>query len=129
MITVVCWTWPGERIYKPEYVNTLCEMLAQHLHAPHQLVCITDDRAGFAPSVELMPVPEAALNLAEMITPEGRGMPSCYRRLWMFSDEARCLGQRVLLLDVDLVITRDITHLVWRDEGFVGWRPTMKWGN
>ena len=129
MLTVVCWIWRGERTYLPAHVNVLRSMLERHLRVPHRLVCITDETEGFDPRVELMPTPKAALALAELKSPEGERFPSCYRRLWMFSDEARCLGERVLLTDVDAVITGDITHLVARREPFVGWKPRMSWGN
>jgi len=121
--------WRGERVYLPEHVNALRRMLARHLHVPHRLVCITDETGDFDPGVVVMPTPAAAMRLAHMKTPEGSRMPSCYRRLWVFSDEARCLGERILLTDVDAVITGDITHLVERTEPFVGWRPGQVWGN
>lgn len=129
MISVVCWIWRGERVYLPAHVNTLRRMLERHLHVPHRLVCITDDAGDFDPEIVVMPTPAEAMRLAHMKSPEGERFPSCYRRLWMFSDEARCLGDRVLLTDVDAVITGDITHLVERTEPFVGWKPRMAWGN
>lgn len=129
MLTVVTWIWRGERVYLPEHVNALRRMLTRHLHVPHRLVCITDEPGDFDPEIVVMPTPAAAMRLADVKTPEGSRMPSCYRRLWVFSDEARCLGERILLTDVDAVITGDITHLVSRTEPFVGWRPGQVWGN
>lgn len=129
MITVVTWIWRGERIYLPAHVNVLRRMLERHLHVPHRLVCITDETEGFDPGITVMPTPAAAMRLADVKSPEGARFPSCYRRLWMFSDEARVLGERVLLTDVDAVITGDITHLAARTETFVGWLPRMTWGN
>lgn len=129
MITIVTWTWRGERIYLPSYVNTLRSMFERHLNVPHKLFCITDDTDGFDSRIELLKTPESAQRLAHMKSPEGGAMPSCYRRLWLFSDEAKCLGDRILLTDVDAVITGNITHLVQRDESFVGWRPRSRWGN
>lgn len=129
MLKVVCWIWRGERIYLPEHVNVLRRMLARHLHVPHRVVCITDERDGFDSGIEVVPTPAAARRVAAMKSPEGDQMPSCYRRLWMFSDEAREIGDRVLLTDVDLVVTGDMTQLVARAEPFVGWLPRGKWGN
>lgn len=129
MLTVVCWIWRGERVYLPEHVNVMRSMFARHLHVEHRVVCITDETDGFDPGVIVMPTPAAARALADVKTPEGERMPSCYRRLWLFSDEARCLGDRVLLTDVDLVLTGDITHLARREESFVGWLPRTSWGN
>jgi hypothetical protein len=46
----------------------------------------------------------------------------------MFSDEAKMLGERVMLIDVDLVFTADPAPLFDRQEDFVGWRPLRTWG-
>jgi hypothetical protein len=47
--------------------------------------------------------------------------PSCYRRLWLFSEEAKAFGERVLALDVDVVVTGRLEPLIERNETFVGW--------
>jgi hypothetical protein len=125
LLTVCCWLWGG-RNYQPAHVNVLASTMRRHLGA-HRFVCISDEY-GFSSDVEVLPMPDAALALGELLTPEGGRFPSCYRRLWMFSDEARCLGERVLLVDIDLVVVRSIQHLVDRDEPFVGWRPIANWG-
>ena len=122
------WLWRGNREYRPRHVNVLAAMLRRHLTIPHRFVCITDETEGFSSDVEVMPTPGAARALGELSTPEGAGFPSCYRRLWMFSDEARALGDRVLLLDVDLVLIGNIDHLI-TDDSFIGWQPKMTWGH
>ena len=38
------------------------------------------------------------------------------------------LGERVLLVDIDFVVIRDMAHLLDRPEDFVGWRPRALWG-
>lgn len=130
MISVVCWIWHGPRMYEPKHANVLRRMLGRHLKVPFRFICITDTTDGFDPEVEVMPIPAASAAVGHLRTPEAnQQMPSCYRRLWMFSDEARVLGERVLLLDVDLVALNDITPLIERDEDFVGWRPRKAWGN
>lgn len=133
MLSVVCWLWGGRglgvRPYRPAHVNVLASMLRRHLRVPHELVCITDQTEGFDDTVRVAPMPAAAADLGKLKTPEGGRFPSCYRRLWLFSSEARQLGQRFLLVDIDVVLTGDITHLVQRDEPFVGWRPRAGWGN
>jgi hypothetical protein len=47
----------------------------------------------------------------------------------MFSDEARVLGERVLLIDIDLVVVADLTPIFDPPQEFVGWRPFRDWGN
>lgn len=127
MITIVTWLWAGNRGYTPKHVNVLASMFRRHLSLPHRFVCITDMTAGFK-RVEVMPMPDAAKKLGDLRTPEGGRFPSCYRRLWMFSEEAKCLGERVLMVDVDLVLTGNIDHLFALEDKFVGWRPKASWG-
>lgn len=129
MISVVTWVWEGPRRYRPMHANTLYSMLCRHLHVPFRFICISSYAEGFVEGVEVLPIPAAAKAVGDIMSPEGEHMPSCYRRLWVFSDEARMLGERVLSIDVDLVILDDITPVVQRDEEFVGWKPRQNWGN
>lgn len=125
----VVWIWKGSRNYEAEHVNQLYRQLTRHCPGRFSLLAITDDLEGFDTGIEVMRTPSAALALANLSTPERPNFPSCYRRLWMFSPEARCLGERVMLIDVDLVFTADPSPLFDRQEDFVGWRPLRTWGN
>src|SRR5690606_28130639 len=61
---------------------------------------------------------------------EGRRFPSCYRRLWSFSADARAqLGDRIMVIDIDFIAIANFSHLFDRTEPFVGWRPRQRWGN
>lgn len=128
--SVVCYLWnDGSREYKPEHVNVLQRMVTRHLPEPHRFICITDEpRQSFSDDVEVMPTPDAARHVGENRSPEGARFPSCYRRLWTFSEEARCLGEQVLLIDVDLVVVRDLTPILDCEQDFMGWRPFRDWG-
>lgn len=128
-ITIVTWLWKGNRPYAPHHVAVLAAMFRRNLSTPHRFVCITDMDGDFGDGVEVMAMPEAARALSEYRTPEAPNFPSCYRRLWMFSDEARVLGDRVMLIDVDVVLTSSIDHLFEYTAPFVGWSPRMKWGH
>lgn len=114
MLTVVCWRWKrpdGSNLFGPEYVNRLQSMLARHLHRPHQLVCVTDDRTGIDPSIR-----------CERIT-EFQGTPRCRRRMAQYNRTfAASLGTRILSIDLDVVIVDDITPLIDRQEPLVMWR-------
>ena len=127
MKTVVTWLWNGPRGYKPEHVNVLASMFRRNL-SEHRFVCITNETKGFDSGVELMPIPEAAAQLGRLKTPELNGFPSCYQRLWMFSKEAKTLGKKVLLVDVDLALTASVEHLFAYNVPFVGWKPKASWG-
>lgn len=130
MKSIVCWLWNGyARSYRPGHVNVLHRMFRRCLPEPHRFICITDERGKFDPTIEVMPTPKSAKEVAHYRTPEGSFFPSCYRRLWMFSEEAACLGDRVMLIDIDTVLTADVTHLFDNPAEFVGWRPSGAWGN
>lgn len=123
MIEVVCWKWRPPRGYRstfgPQTVNVLRAMVERHLHVPHRFTCITDEPEGIDPRVRIIPIWDTH---ARVPNPSSPVNPSCYRRLRLFSSEAReLIGERVLSLDLDMVITRDITPLVNRPEDFVIW--------
>lgn len=122
MISVVTYLWRGKREFRPAYVNALARMVRQHLPEKHRFICVTDFTEEFAPEVEVIPMPKAAMAMSQIVTPEREHFPSSYPRLWTFSREARkVLGERVLLLDIDLVIIRDLRPLLKIDADFVGW--------
>lgn len=150
MISFVCWKWTdprGHRLFSSSHVNVLARSIARNFPDPHRFICVTDDSEGLAPEVVHVPMPvtgfEHLLNPSERPRYEvfmpGRRMgaryhppfqrtvpakpfPSCYRRLWVFSEEAReLLGDRVFCLDVDTVVLRDLRPLVNRPGSFVGW--------
>jgi hypothetical protein len=128
----VVWQWTGahlgDRPYAPEHVNALQRSIAAHMSAPFRFVCVADSKDGFDPAVEVLITPPEAAALAQLRSPEGGRFPSCYRRLWNFSDGARALGERLLCIDVDMVPTGDLAPLFERTEDFVGWRPSRDWG-
>lgn len=127
-LAVVCFLWrDGGRDYRVRHVDVLASMVRRHLQIPHDFVCISDE-TGFGPGVTAMALPPEARHLAAIQTPEGNAFPSSYRRLWLFSEAAKILGERVLLLDVDCVITGDLAPLLELQADFVGWQPNYAWG-
>jgi hypothetical protein len=110
VLTVVCWKWAGWRaIYTAEHVNVLELMLKTHLRIPHRLVCVTDDPTDVR--CETMPIwdyPQVEVD---------KNKPNCFRRLRLFSDEARDMfGPRVLSIDLDCSILGDITPLITKHD-------------
>lgn len=125
MLTVVVWKWqqPGFRVgYSAEIVDAMREMVARHYKQPHRFICITDDPTGV--TAETFPL---WADCSEMSNACGKHLPSCYRRLRLFSRKTTdemgiALGSRVVSLDLDMVITADLTPLFERPERFIGWR-------
>jgi len=91
-------------------------------------ICVTTETKGFSDCVNLLPTPKAAERLGSLIAPQGKEFPSSYRRLWCFSEQAKILGARIMMLDIDAMVVGNIREL-WDTEGdFVGWRPITIWG-
>lgn len=133
-LAVTCFVWDGERPFHPCRVDTLASMLERQLHVPHKVVCICDHpQETFAhKNIVALKTPEGAERLANIKSPEGKTFPSCYRRLWLFSNEARdIIGKRIFLTDVDIVLVDDITAMItdFDDEPFVGWNPLPEKGH
>lgn len=129
--SVVVWKWRDKlhergSDFKAEYYNILYSMLARNITVPWRMVCVTDDTNGLRPEIQAVP---DLTNMSHARSPHGEAFPSCYRRLWNFSPEAKAiLGDRILAMDVDVIITGNIDHLLTREEDFVGWTdPQFKW--
>lgn len=109
MISVVCWRWG--RLFSPAYVERMRSMLARQLRLPHRVYCVTDDVHAVPDGVVPIPITEYAHTTR------------CRRRMVQFSRAfGEYVGPRFLALDLDMVITGDITELVDRPEPLVGWR-------
>lgn len=123
-LTIVAWKWkPPARGYRssfgPETVNTLASMIARHYKHPHRVVCVTDDPKGIDSSIVIVPL---WTDFADLLNPHGGHQPSCYRRLKAFSVEAeQWFGPRFVSVDLDCVITGDMSPLWNRPEDFVIW--------
>lgn len=133
-VSIVTWLWkdasPRSNEFAPHHVNVLSKMIDRHMSIDHRFICIADSKDGFDESVEVFITPKDARIVGQNRTPENwERFPSCYRRLWMFSEEAKALGDTVLLLDIDVVVLQDLAPLFERKEDFVGWRPYRDWGN
>ena len=129
MLTVCTFKWrpAAGQVAKfcSAHVNVLRSMVARCYPHPHRFVCITDDPAGLSPDVEVAALWDDHGGLAN---PHGAAYPSCYRRLKLFSPEiGQLLGERFVMLDLDCVLTGDVSALWNRTEDIVltrGFNPT-----
>lgn len=122
MLTVVTWKWPPHVGYRStfsaETVNTLRAMVRRHYPRDHRFVCVTNEPDGIGPDVKVLPAWD---DYAQLQSPHGTPKnPSCYRRLRLFHPEAeQWFGPRFVSLDLDLVITGDLTALWDRSDDLV----------
>lgn len=125
MIDVICWLWTPTATYRsqfgPQHVNTLQQMVARHYKHPHRFSCITDQTDGFNSDVRVIPIWDDHSKLQSLYGPD---TPSCYRRLRAFDPSmASVIGPRFVSLDLDVVITGDLTPVFNRREEFLIWGP------
>lgn len=87
-------------------------MLKRNLQLRHRTYCITDDATGIHRDVICLPMPKEFANT-----------PRCRRRMKQFDATfAGILGRRILSIDLDVVLTGDITSLLDRAEPIVLWK-------
>lgn len=124
MLSVVTFKWekPGYRsLFTSENVNILQRMVARNYQRPHRFLCVTDDPRGLDSGIEAVPLWD---DFSKLTNPTWANGPSCYRRLKVFSQWfGEIAGEKFVVLDLDAVVTGDLTPLWDRDEDFLIWRP------
>jgi hypothetical protein len=126
-VTIVCWKWRAPADYHTAFtadqVNVLSRMVARHFHHPFRFLCVTDDAIGLDPAIEAVTLgPE----FRDVPSPHGPRHPSCYCRLRAFHPAIGAVfGPRFVSLDLDVVITGDVTALWLRPEPFVIYGGTL----
>jgi hypothetical protein len=110
VLTVLTWKWGSK--FGARHVNTLRSMLARRLALAHRIVCVTDDAFGLDAAIEAIPIPARHSDT-----------PRCRRRMRQFDREwISAIGDRILAIDLDVVLTGDITPLIDRPDPLVCWR-------
>ncbi len=89
--------------YPPEYLYILHRMVSRHLTLPHDFIVFTDDVHKFR-------------GAPFEVRQEPTGLPGWWSKLYLFHPESALSG-RVLYLDEDLVLVRNIDSLI-ADKGF-----------
>lgn len=128
MFRVVTWKWKPPPQYRSQYtaehVNTLASMVSRNIKMEYEFCCATDDPTGIDSSVRIIPLWD---DYADVPNPSSDKGPSCYRRLKAFSEEAKDLiGDRFVSIDLDTVITGDVTPLWDRPDDFIIWGDTER---
>ncbi len=119
MITVACYLWfdPNGKnndlyIYGPGHVRALKSMADRHLSLPHRFVCITDRPAHDLEGIETIKLDKT------------NHLPGTrFVKLMTFRPDAGAvIGERILQLDLDTVLTGNIDEIAGRKEDLVLWR-------
>lgn len=120
MISIVTWLWQSpENLFGAEHVNKLARALARHCHIPYQFWCITDwaEPDAFEPGVRTFPM---FVDHKDMTVTLPIGPRACFHRLALYDRAmADVFGPRIVQLDLDVVITGNITPIVTRPESLL----------
>lgn len=120
MLTILSWFWaqPGVRsAYTADHVNIWKSMVRRNLTLPHRIACVTDIPSGIDSSVEIIAPPRDFENVR--IPTWGAHRPQCLRRLAMFAPDAGAVfGERIVCMDLDCVVSRNLDPLFAGGEDF-----------
>jgi hypothetical protein len=120
MISVVVFKWKAEGYrskFTGHHVNVMRNMVRRYYPHSHRFICVTDDPSGIDSGIEIVPLWD---DHAEVKNPTWAHGPHCYRRLKVFSPEfEQIAGERFVCIDLDCVITGDLSPLWNRPEDFV----------
>lgn len=128
MLDIVTFMWkPAEGYrskYRPGHVNTLRSMIARNYPHPHRVNVVTDTPSRLIdPRVRVVPLWDT---FKELKSPHGGNNPACYRRLLLWGAEAaETFGPRILSIDLDMVLTGDVSSLWNRPEPCVMWADNL----
>jgi len=118
-LTVVCFYWHDDKAkcrriyeYKPKHVFILKQMVEKHLTAPYDFVCVTDTPEEFNGEINTVLLDKTTF------VPGTRYMKLM---LWRH-DIGNIIGERMLYLDLDCVITGSLDPIVDRQADVVLWR-------
>ncbi len=114
VLAVVTTCRSGARpIYFPWHVLNVREMFRRHLTVPHRFVCVTDD----VPAMERAGVEAVALWPNERPDPEATRQHwlDNYGRLGLLGEPGKQISDRILGVDLDIVLRANINDFVETD--------------
>lgn len=91
--------------YGAEYVNRLASMVRRNNSLDAKFVCFTEDPSGLDAGVDHQPLPDA-------------GFDGWWNKVSLFRDDLAGVGERMLYLDLDVVITGSLDPLLTYDSDF-----------
>ncbi len=97
-LTVACFKWGNWCApHGTDYVNRLFRHVQDHLQAPHDFICFTDDPTNLAPGITARTLGCADWNWN-------------LRKMWAYNPASGLKG-RVLLLDLDTLVTGSLDDI------------------
>ena len=93
--------------YNADYVNKLYNMVSRNITVPFKMHCITEDRDGINPNVNIIPLPKI---------PQDQNVNGWWYKPYIYSKDLPVEGT-ILYMDLDVVITANIDKLFTYNPG------------
>ncbi|MBS0229402.1 MAG: glycosyltransferase [Proteobacteria bacterium] len=100
MVNVLCIKWGTK--YGPEYVNRLRSMVKRNLSREHRFVCLTDDRSGIDPDIEVFDIPKVDIPDFDSFKPWAKAHG--WLKVTSFANPLHDITGTTLFIDLDVVI-------------------------
>lgn len=124
-LNVICLKY-GD-VYGSEYVNRLRKGVMRNSTRPLRIFCMTEDRQGIDPAVEILPLPEEPYFAAMENALRNARVRGRLRKVSMFRpDLIPDLEGPLLVLDLDVVVIGDLADLADYAPGKVAMRREWK---
>lgn len=123
---IVLWKWDQPNaleVYTANHVNVMVSMLRRNLDGiKARIICVTDDANGVT-ECETYPLWPDLNNRANRTN---HVLPSCYRRLKLYDNATQRdmgfdVGDRIVSIDLDTLITNQLRDVLQTEGLFVGW--------
>ncbi|WP_439154336.1 hypothetical protein [Yoonia sp.] len=101
----LCFKWG--KGYPCKYTNILFRALSDLVTTPFRFICLTDDPVGLAKGIETQPIPPFRMDQSDW----HKGM---WPKLSAFAPGIAAPGTPVIMMDVDVVVLRDLTPMIDR---------------
>lgn len=113
MLVISTWLWGGK--YDDSYVRKLANSVHRNLTEAHRFICFTDRKRNLPAGVEQWPIKAEDYHLTDV--------KGCFARLRLFDPNWQrqlglAPGDRIVNLDIDLVVTGELDSLFNRADGF-----------
>lgn len=106
MANFLCIKWGTK--YDSTYVNRLYNGVKRHMRGDFRFVCLTDDATNITDGINIYPLPQTDFNESAFDTKKGG---ETWRKIGIFKPNLANLDGDTIFLDLDVVITGDISPL------------------
>jgi hypothetical protein len=108
--------------YPTDYVNVLFNAARKAMHGPFRFICLTDRPEGLVPGIEALPIPDLGLQPQEWF------VGGVWPKLGIYDRHFHGLKGRMLFIDLDMVVLRDLDAFFDMPGPFIGIDAGPAWG-